>query len=199
MATFSPITQFHRPPAVYKAGALPIALTIHTGQAEIIHSVSTNKTHMNKLILTTVLATAALFAVAQKIEVKKNQVLADKKPYLLFEKDGCKALDVENCTYYISDTSGNREIAVNYRTYEDPLKRSELNKSGIVNYYEVIFLKSKQMAEIPSEGFRSEKALMTKLVKGRLFANGTLNNAAVDEFVLVNGTTFSNRRANIFR
>jgi hypothetical protein len=154
---------------------------------------------MNKLILTTVLATAALFAVAQKIEVKKNQVLADKKPYLLFEKDGCKALDVENCTYYISDTSGNREIAVNYRTYEDPLKRNELNKSGIVNYYEVIFLKSKQMAEIPSEGFRSEKALMTKLVKGRLFANGTLNNNAVDEFVLVNGRMFSDRRANIFR
>jgi hypothetical protein len=154
---------------------------------------------MNKLILTTVFVTAALFAVAQKIEVKKNRVLADKKPYLLFEKDGCKALGGVNCTYYISDTSGSREIAVNYRTYEDPLKRTTANKSGTVDYYEVIFLKSKQMAEIGAEIFGSEKALMTKLVKGRLFANGTLNNAAVDEFVLVNGTTFSNRRANIFR
>jgi hypothetical protein len=154
---------------------------------------------MNKLILTTALVTAALFAAAQKIEVKTNMVLADKKPYLLFEKDGCKALDGDNCTYYISDTSGSREIAVNYRTYEDPLKRSDLNKSGIVNYYEVIFLKSKQMAEIPAATFGSEKALMTKLVKGRLFANGTLSNAAVDEFLLVNGTTFSSRRANIFR
>lgn len=153
---------------------------------------------MSRLFFILAMTVTFYSATAQKIEVKKDKVLSNNKTYLLFEKDGCSTFSGSNCTYFISDTSGNREIVINYRTYQDPLKRSELNTTGIVNYFEVVFLKSRQKAEVEASTFKVEKTLMTKLVKGKLFEKGALNEEAVDDFVLVNGTEFSNRRANIF-
>lgn len=152
--------------------------------------------HMKTKQLLTALLFISSVAAAQDVDVKDNAVLADGITFLRYEKEGCKMFS-STCVYNISDTAGKKEIVIQGKWYNDWAERKQSNPEGKVAYYEVVFLASGKKAELKHMGIGSEKKLMKTLVKAKLFENGQLNQKAVDEFVLVNGTPFSERRTRM--
>jgi hypothetical protein len=128
---------------------------------------------------------------AQDVSYEKDKIFVDDKEYATMEKTGCKAFSVE-CRYDLLNFSGSKEIVIVLRDYKDPREITTANKDGRVLYFEFVFLRSKQKAEIAFTGLKSEK-LAKVIVKAKLFKDGQLDEKAVDEFVLINGTKFSER------
>jgi hypothetical protein len=72
------------------------------------------------------------------------------------------------------------------------MERKSSNPEGIVRYYEYIFLVAKTKAEVEFLYIKEEKVAKS-ILKNNLIVNGKLNDKAVEEFILVHGTAFSER------
>lgn len=131
------------------------------------------------------------FALSQDVDVEDNKILVDKKEYAGIEKDGCKSPAF--CQFNVTSLSGKKVLVVVFREYKDIKEIKPSNPNGRVIYYEFIFLESKKKAEIAWVGGKTEKVAKA-IVKEKLFKDGELDEAAVEEFVTVNGTNFSDKR-----
>jgi hypothetical protein len=134
-------------------------------------------------------------AFSQKIESTDEKIMVDGKEYASYTKDGCKTFS-QTCKVELSDLFGSKELIVMYRNFNDYSKVEAANPKGNVNYYEFIFLKSKKKAEIPFPGVKLSK-LFKEIVKAGLFKDGKIDQNAIEEFILVNGTAFSDRQNKI--
>jgi hypothetical protein len=146
-----------------------------------------------KRILFCALFLFPLMTIAQKVKHndKTNEMTADGVTVFKIERTGC-GFAMSDCHFDVYDMEGNKVLRVNYREFKSPVERNASNPEGIVRYYEFIFLKSGKKAEIGHMGMKEEKVAKS-IIKNKLFAEGKLDDKAVDEFVLVQGTRYSER------
>jgi len=151
--------------------------------------------NMKKIVLIIQIIIASFIVNAQKAEIKHddktNQVTVNGVISFKIERLEC-GFGMLDCHFDVFDIDGNKVIRINYREFNSPVEISSSNPKGTVRYYEFIFLESKQKAEIKYAGISSEK-VAKRIVSGNLIVNGKLDIKAVDEFVLTNGTPFSER------
>lgn len=147
---------------------------------------------MNKILI--ILASLFPFhSISQNVDFDKKTklVLVDGNPSFKIEKTDCGFGMVE-CHFDIFDSTGKKQIRINFREFNSPVEVSQSNPKGNVTYFEYIFLESRQKAEVNFYNLKELK-LAKDIVKNGLMKNGMLNKDAVDEFVLVHGTPFSAR------
>ncbi len=134
----------------------------------------------------------SLNSIAQKVDVGDDHIITvDKQNYAMIDREGCGMFEAE-CKFNVFDLDSTKQIVIMFRSYKDYMEIKPANKEGIVRYCEFVFLKSKKKAEVGSVFLKSAK--MAKIiVKANLFIDGKLDEAAVDEFVTINGTPFSDR------
>lgn len=146
---------------------------------------------MKKIIITLFICIPFLLN-SQKIEhdKKTNQVTIDGKDDFLLIRKGC-VFD-EECYFEAYDRDSIKVMRINYRDFNSTSEISKSNPDGTVRYFEYIFLESKQKTEIDFYAM-SPKSIAKTIVTNKLIVNGKLDQKAVDEFVLVNGTPFKDR------
>ncbi|SHJ16796.1 hypothetical protein SAMN02745146_2504 [Hymenobacter daecheongensis DSM 21074] len=142
--------------------------------------------------------TNTVLAQKQKIEVKDEAVLLDGAKYALIEQDGCRIMDTQ-CVYYLKSLDGKRQVAVKQLEFVDPAEMSASHPDGRVLYLQYVFLASGTKAETPFPTTLHLRAIdvARKVAKGQLFANGTLNEQAVSDFVTTNGMPFADRQKEL--
>jgi hypothetical protein len=146
-----------------------------------------------KKIIIYLLVTLPFVVNAQKIKLdsKTNQVTIDGVNSFKIDRSGCGFGGVD-CHFDVFDIDSNKILRVNFKGFKSPMERKPSNPEGNVYYMEFIFLASKQKAETEFS-FRSEEKMAKYILKNGLILSGKLNDKAVDEFVLVHGTAFSER------
>ena len=130
-------------------------------------------------------------AYAQDIEYDKKtfEVTADGTHVFSIERECDHGT---NCRFHVSDVNGKEVLLIRYQMFNSLVERSQANPNGTVRYLEFIFLESEKKAEYDSSVINPKQ--VAKLVhKNGLFVNGELDATAVDQFVLINGTKFSER------
>jgi hypothetical protein len=132
-----------------------------------------------------------LFAQKVKLDSKTNMVTVDAVNSFKIERSGC-GWGMPDCHFDVFDLDSNKVIRINYKEFKSPMERKASNPEGIVRYYEFIFLASKTKGEVEYMFIKEEK-MAKSIVKYNLFTNGKLNDKAVEEFILVHGTDFSER------
>ncbi|RYY67160.1 MAG: hypothetical protein EOO12_02005 [Chitinophagaceae bacterium] len=120
---------------------------------------------------------------AQKIKISKGRVSVDGRPSFRYEKDGC-GIGYGNCDYQVYDTAGNRVLRIVQKSRH--VRVTPQNSSGTETYLEFIFLQSRQVAWV-DDVTPWERRVVNYIAKNHLFVNGKLDEAAVDEFLLVHG------------
>ena|SRR4028119_1624057 len=154
---------------------------------------------MKRLILS-LLILLPLAASAQKIEHddETNQITVDGVHAFDVKKENCGWSGMDDCHFDVYDLSGKKVIRANYRSFNSAAEISRSNTHGTERYYEFIFLDSKQKAEVDYLSLK-EKHLAKTIVKAGLIVDGKLNEKAVEEFVLVHGTRFSEKERRSMR
>jgi len=148
---------------------------------------------MKKFLLFVFIA-VPIISFSQKIKysIKTRQVTVDGVFSFKMESNDCGGLVLTPCSYDVYDTAGNRVIVVNYRESHSWAERTPQNTTGKVSYYEFIFLASRTRAEIEYNFFDNDRVAKA-IVRNKLIANGVLNEKAVEEFVFIYGTRFSDK------
>ncbi|MFT6923148.1 MAG: hypothetical protein ACJA1C_002158 [Crocinitomicaceae bacterium] len=141
------------------------------------------------LLSTTLLFTSFLYSQTPEYEKKTNKVKLDDVH--LF--DLIRTCDNgQNCRFEIFDLSGKKIIRINHRSFKSLVEKTDTNPDGTVRYLEFIFLESGQKAEYDSSVIK-QKRVAKLVVTNNLIKDGVLNEEAMNEFILVNGTPFSER------
>lgn len=148
---------------------------------------------MKKIILLALIALSVVTSYAKDkkagVEIKDDSVLVDGKASFIFEK--IKYLP-GTFNYFVKDLSGKKLAFLKFYSYKDPKEISSANPNGNVNYYEVTFLESNQKAEIPVYARQIKMAEL--LVRQNLIQDGTITEESEQEFILVNGNAYSQKR-----
>lgn len=135
------------------------------------------------------------FTNAQKVKLdsKTHQVTIDGVNSFKIERNGCGLFDAAgDCYFDVHDIDNNKIMRITLKDFKSPMERNSSNPDGKVIYFEFIFLASKTKAEIEIPALKEEK-MAKYILKNELIVNGKLNDKAVEEFILVNGTAFSER------
>lgn len=98
----------------------------------------------------------------------------------------------QNCRFDVYDLAGERVMRINFLSFKSPVEVSSSNPTGNVDYLEFIFLESGKKAEYSIAPIHP-KRVAAIIVSNNLIEEGKLNEEAVDEFILTNGTRFSER------
>lgn len=88
-------------------------------------------------------------------------------------------------------------IVFKFTSYKDPRLVSQANPNGTQNYYEIKFFSDPVLESECQHMFL--KSLVTMVYDKKLIADGALNLEKVKEFIVINGNTFSRRRAELSR
>ena len=148
-----------------------------------------------KKILTLLAVFFTLNCTAQKVGVDDNNLITvDGKAYAKIDRDGCGFAQL--CKFFVSDTSGKKQIVITLDEYNDPTEVQASNPKGRVVYFTFTFLESKQKAEVEAIGIKTIKVAKF-IVKNELFKDGVISKEGVDNFVLINDTKFSARRKSM--
>ncbi|MBT8272558.1 MAG: hypothetical protein KJO77_02040 [Bacteroidia bacterium] len=102
---------------------------------------------------------------AQKIKIKNNTIMVDKKPFALLESDG---FVVKNHT--LSTLEGEEVVFAKFNTYPEDYTA---NASG---YYEVKFMDSELVTEMENSSLKSFAKVLTKKLIDTKIMNGTTVN-----------------------
>ncbi|NML67437.1 hypothetical protein HHL22_19720 [Hymenobacter sp. RP-2-7] len=121
--------------------------------------------------------------------MKRDVVTVDGQPYLKFESDGYTSL-------YISSLQNERLLVVKEMELSDPALRQTGSINNAHLYLQYVFLKSRTIVETPRPSVFSSLPVMVArtLYAARLLQNGGVSQPALDEFALVNGTVYTERR-----
>jgi uncharacterized Fe-S cluster protein YjdI len=141
------------------------------------------------LISTLLLFTSVLYAQKPEYDKKTNKVTLEEVHLFDLERICDHGT---NCRFEIFDLSGKKIIRINYKSFNSIVERSKSNPEGTVRYLQFIFLESGQKAEYDSSVIK-QKRVANVIVTNKLIQDGVLNVEAMDEFILVNGTEFSER------
>lgn len=146
---------------------------------------------MKYLLLVTLvlLSTSVLFAQKPKYNKKRNEVTVDGEHVFNIIRT-CD--NGQNCRFDVFDLSGNKVMRINFLSFKSPVEVTTSNPTGNVDYLEFIFLESEQKAEYSIAPIHP-KRVAAIIVSNGLIQNGELNEEAVNEFILTNGTRFSER------
>ncbi|GAA3934750.1 hypothetical protein [Hymenobacter algoricola] len=147
-------------------------------------------------ILCFVLLTSTAFA--QKVEVKADAILVDGVKYALIEQDGCKLMDTQ-CLYYLNSLDGKRQFAVKQMEFVDPATISDSHPDGRTLYLQFVFMGSGAKTEISFPTTLHLRAIdvARKVVKAKLFTDGSLSEQAASDFVTTNGIPFTERQKQL--
>ncbi len=124
-----------------------------------------------------------------KVDMNGDTVTVDGKNAFIFEK--VKPMPgVFN--YFIKSLAGKKLAYLKFQDYNDPKEISSANPNGRQTYFEVTFLESNQIAEIPA--FARQIKMAEFIVKQNLVKDGDISADAEQEFILVNGREYSRKR-----
>ena len=102
------------------------------------------------------------------------------------------------CSFNIYDADGDRVIIVTMESFKDPAAVNQSNPEGYVRYSTYVFPTLDQKAEYAIVRSKPEK-LVKDIDNNTLIEGGKLSSESVNEFVLVNGSKFSEQRSQIIR
>lgn len=142
-------------------------------------------------VITLAILPVLAFAQKPKYDEKTKMVSLDGKDLFKLDRIGC-GFGMVDCHYDIYDLQDNKIFRINFREFNSPVEVSSNNPKGRVTYFEFIFLASRQKAEVEELGIKQEK-VAKMIIANNLIKDGKLDEKAVDEFILVNGTPFSER------
>ena len=144
---------------------------------------------MKPILFLLALLAASSSSFAQRFAVKRDVVTVDGQPYLKFESDGYTSL-------YISSLQNERLLVVKEMELSDPVLRQTGSINNAHFYLQYVFLKPHTIVETPRPPAFSSLPIMVArtLYAARLLQNDTLSQPALDEFSLVNGTVYADRR-----
>jgi hypothetical protein len=147
-----------------------------------------------KKIIICILMLLPFFTNAQKIKLdsKTNQVTVDGLNSFKIDRSGCGLVGAGDCHFDVYDIDSNKVMRINYKDFKSAMEVNRSNPDGNIMYAEFIFLASKTKAEV-TPFYRNEEKMAKFILKNNLIVNGKLNDKAVEEFVLVHGTAFSER------
>lgn len=137
-----------------------------------------------------------LFAVvcssAQEVEFNKKtkEVKIDGEISFKIIKTACGF--EPDCYFDVYDINGIKVLKIVYKSFKSPVEINKSNPEGVVRYFQYIFLETGRIAESATVWMK-EKKLAAYIVKHGLFKAGELDEKAVKEFILMNGTPFSDR------
>ena len=129
------------------------------------------------------------FSQEQKVTVKKDMVSLDGTP--LFKMVSSKYPD--GYTFY---NLNDEKLAVfNSQFYNDPKQVTAGSPEGRVGYFEITFFNGDMdKCEIRIVGFK--KQLAQHIISAGLIVDGKLDETAVKQFCVINGSKFSEDRKN---
>jgi hypothetical protein len=140
---------------------------------------------MKKLILFSIVFLLTLIVSAQKIKLKKGNVLIDGTTWLTY--DGCKMFNPV-CSLY--NTNGDEVVFIKFISVpgEEPI--TSTNKDGSLTYAEVIFLGEDKKFEIQ----KTHKKILLDIYKAKVVkGDGTLDESKMNRLLEKYGTPFSDR------
>jgi hypothetical protein len=144
---------------------------------------------MKPILILLALLAASSSSFAQRFAVKRDVVTVDGQPFLKFESDGYTSL-------YISSLQNERLLVVKEMELSDPALRQTGSINNAHFYLQYVFLKPHTIVETPRPpAFTSLPVMVARtLYAARLLQNDALSQPALNEFALVNGTVYSERR-----
>lgn len=153
---------------------------------------------MKKLTILIAAISFSIATFAQKVEIKKNNILSDGRAIAQIEKDGCGALS-PTCNFYINSLEGEPLITVVALDMIDPMQRSAGNPEGKVRFLRFSFTGFNGVAEIrnPAMLATKPKHIAQSIVKGRLIKDGKLDEVAVNNLIKANGDRYTQRQKEI--
>jgi len=129
---------------------------------------------------------------------KKAGIVTDLLGNTLFTIEYVKSVTAPgNSDYYFKNLDGKMLIVFKFASYRDPLLVSQSNSNGIQNYYEIKFF-SDPVKESECRFFFL-KGLVNMVYEKKLIVSGKLNEEKMEEFIVINGNTFSRRRSELSR
>jgi hypothetical protein len=146
---------------------------------------------MKNLFFSLLLTLCATGAFAQKVAVKKNLMTVDGRPYARIEGDG-GALGSNQ--YYVNSPQNERLFVVKLLSFNDPSSASPTNPTGSTAYLQFVFTASRTIVETPLPGLFRSLSVARQIYSAQLLKNGALDQQAVADFAVNNGTVYSERR-----
>lgn len=144
---------------------------------------------------------------AQKVKSGKDEFVFDKKAGTVKDLSGGLLFTItyeRNVSanviaddYYFKNNDGKTLIVFKYSTFKDPRMVSSSNSDGRQSYYEIKFF-TEPISEAECS-FMFLKDLVAMVYRKQLISNGALNEEKVREFIAINGSAFSRRRAELGR
>ncbi len=129
---------------------------------------------------------------------KKAGTVTDVSGNLLFTIEYVNSVTIAlNDDYYFKSADGKTLIVFRITGYKDPRLVSQSNPNGNQTYYEIKFF-SDPVIESECQ-YMFLKGLVKMVYEKQLIANGTLNIEKAKEFAIINGNTYSRRRAELSR
>lgn len=129
---------------------------------------------------------------------KKAGTVTDLSGKTLFNIDYVKSVTSPGVDdYYFKNADGKMLVVFKFTSYKDPRLVSQTNTNGTQNYYEIKFF-SEPVQESECQ-YMFLKALVSMVYNKQLIVDGALNPEKVKEFIVINGNTFSRRRAELSR
>ena len=137
----------------------------------------------NVLLLALMICTSSLaFSQKKKVEIEGDTIKVDGAPYALIIR---KAISMP--VYIVQSLDGTPLMNWQYLDFTD------VRSDRRVTYFQVTFYTDKQQCEI-NPGMATFKAVAKCIVENDLIKNGTIDQEAENNFVLINGKKFSEQQ-----
>lgn len=158
------------------------------------------------LAITCLLLTAGTVFSQGKAKKGDDEFIFDKKAGTVTDLTGATLFTIEYVNsvtyapsddYYFKNAEGKTLIVFRIEGYKDPRLVSQANPHGNETYYEIKFF-SDPVIESECQ-YMFLKGLVKMVYEKQLIVNGSLNMEKVKEFAVINGNTYSRRRAELMR
>ena len=144
---------------------------------------------MRKYVCIVFLMFLGFSCAAQKIEVKKDMILVNGAQYAIIQQYGCRVVD-SPCAYLIRSIDGRKLFAIKQQYFVE-------KGQGSIPYLEYIFFTSRKTAEtdFPSGvSLLGPSQMAKRIVQLGLLDNGLLNEEAAYDFIIHNGTPYTDKK-----
>lgn len=134
-------------------------------------------------------------AYGQKIDVKNDNIMYNGQAVAQIQKDGCGAFSTI-CQFYVNALDGSPLMTVISLEAFDPLQVNPGNPEGRVRYLRFSFTDHEGIAETSNPSILNTRAkdVSQSIMKAQLIKDGKLDKTAVENFIKVHGTRFSDRQ-----
>src|SRR6218665_813204 len=126
---------------------------------------------------------------AQKVNVKDDIIYVDDAEFALIEKMGGGKYD-----YTIKSLDGTALMFWQFQEYNNPKEVNNSNPQGRVTYFSITFYNDKQQCE--ADPMATKKGIAKYIVDHHLIQNGTINQEAENNFVLIHGKKLDRKQRN---